>query len=117
MLTPNLLAWQLAHYAQGHQDRTNLLLHALTAPFAILGTAAFGAYLATGHVGRALAGLAVVALVFALQGRGHKREANGPLPFRSPLDVVVRLFAEQLVTFPRFVLSGGFARAWRAARA
>jgi hypothetical protein len=36
-----------------------------------------------------------------------------PVPFRGPLDVLVRIFAEQFVTFPRFVLTGGLARAWR----
>lgn len=30
-----------------------------------------------------------------------------------PLDVVVRIFTEQWVKFPRFVASGGFARAWK----
>jgi hypothetical protein len=36
-----------------------------------------------------------------------------PVPFAGPVDVVSRIFAEQLITFPRFVLSGQFARAWR----
>jgi hypothetical protein len=29
--------------------------------------------------------------------------------------VVTRIFAEQFITFPRFVLSGGWSRAYRAA--
>jgi hypothetical protein len=52
----------------------------------------------------------------AVQGRGHRLEKNAPVPFRGPLDVLARIFVEQWVTFPRFVLSGGFARAWRATR-
>jgi hypothetical protein len=52
----------------------------------------------------------------AAQGRGHRTEANAPVPFRSPFDFVARFFVEQWVTFPRFVLGGGFARAWRASR-
>jgi hypothetical protein len=55
-------------------------------------------------------------LVIAAQGRGHKGEATRPVPFRGPLDVVARLFVEQWLTFPRYVLSGGFAQAWQAAR-
>jgi hypothetical protein len=58
-----------------------------------------------------------MALAVALQGRGHAVERTSPAPFRGPLDVVARLFAEQWITFPRFVLSGGFARAWRASSA
>ena len=61
--------------------------------------------------------LAGVVVAVAAQGRGHKIEARPPAPFRSPLDVVARLLVEQLITFPRFVLSGGFARAWRGAAA
>jgi hypothetical protein len=49
----------------------------------------------------------------ALQGRGHRGELVHPVPFAGPVDVVSRIFAEQLITFPRFVLSGQFARAWR----
>jgi hypothetical protein len=50
----------------------------------------------------------------ALQGRGHRLEGVAPIPFRGPIDVVSRIFVEQWVTFPRYVLSGGLARAWRA---
>jgi hypothetical protein len=28
--------------------------------------------------------------------------------------VIARLLVEQWITFPRFVVSGGFARAWRS---
>jgi hypothetical protein len=50
----------------------------------------------------------MVAMVVAvgLQGRGHRREQKQPEPFIGPLDFVSRLLVEQLVTFPRFVLSG-----------
>jgi hypothetical protein len=38
------------------------------------------------------------------------------VPFEGPLDVLSRIVLEQWITFPRFVLSGSFARAWRDAR-
>jgi hypothetical protein len=57
----------------------------------------------------------VVAMV--IQGRGHKLEKNPPIAFDGPLDVAGRIFIEQLFNFPRFVLSGGFGRAWKAASA
>lgn len=56
-----------------------------------------------------------MAAAVAAQGRGHAREATRPVPFRGAADVAVRIVVEQWVTFPRFVLSGGFAAAWRAA--
>ena len=40
-------------------------------------------------------------------------EKNPPVPFAGPLDVVARIFGEQWLSFPRYVLSGGFAKAWR----
>jgi hypothetical protein len=51
------------------------------------------------------------------QGRGHRNEEVKPQPFRGPFDFVVRFLAEQWLTFPRYVVTGGFARAWRSARA
>ena len=57
-------------------------------------------------------GLALVGMVAAvvIQGRGHRREHETPTPFAGPIDFVSRFFAEQWVTFPRFVLSGGWSR-------
>jgi len=60
-----------------------------------------------------LAGMALLPLAMAMQGRGHRRERVPPVPFTGAPDVILRIFAEQLITFPRFVLTGEFARAWR----
>jgi len=50
-----------------------------------------------------------------LEGRGHARESERPTPFDGPLDFASRFFVEQWITFPRFVLSGGWRRNLRAA--
>lgn len=110
-----LLAWQWAHYPGGHADRTNLLVHALTVPLFWSGLATLALAPLSGAPLGALAGLALMVVAIAAQGRTHRRERVAPLPFRGPLDVLARIVVEQLVTFPRFVVSGGFARAWRAA--
>jgi hypothetical protein len=110
----SLLSWQWSLYADGHRDRQNLLVHALTAPFFLGGSLAVVSTPLIGLGG--LMGLVAMVGAMALQGRTHRLEATPPVPFRGPLDVLARIFAEQWVTFPRFVLSGGFARAWRAAR-
>jgi hypothetical protein len=109
------LAWQWALYPDGHTDRANLVLHALMVPLFLAGTLAL---LASPVLGARLAacGAASMVVAVAAQGRGHKREKVAPVPFRGPLDVVARLFLEQWVTFPRFVLTGAFARAWRTQR-
>ena len=106
MITPNLLSFQWNGYPRAHGARVNLAIHAVSNAlfFAVLIAAPFTtAWL-----------LLAIPLVFLAQGIGHKSEANPPEPFRSPLDIVARLIVEQLITFPRFVVSGGFGRAWRA---
>ena len=109
-----LLAWQWSRYPATHRDRRNLLVHALTAPLFLAGVCALVAGLLQARWVLAGVGLLGVALPVVLQGRTHTLETNAPAPFRGPADVAVRLFVEQWVTFPRYVLSGGFARAWRA---
>lgn len=116
MITKNLVVWQFRAYPSAHASRLNLLLHALTAPLFVAGALTAPAGLALGRASVAVAGLGAVLAAAAMQARGHRLEANPPAPFRSPLDAVARLVVEQFVTFPRFVLSGRFAEAWRLAR-
>lgn len=112
----NLLSWQRGLYDEGHRDRTNLMVHLATWPFFVGGFAALVASPALGWP-LAVGGVAAMVGVMALQGRGHRREQTAPVPFEGPGDVLTRIVAEQLVTFPRFLIDGGFARAWRSAGA
>lgn len=111
----NLLAFQWSAYPDAHQNRRNLLIHLFTNPLFIAGNVVLlnGLWHASWM---ALFGLGAMALAMAGQGRGHRMEETPPALFRGPLDVVLRIFAEQWITWPRFVLSGGFARALRATR-
>jgi hypothetical protein len=105
-----LLAWQFRDYAERHQDKLNLWLHLYAVPAFIAGSlAAVLNLLALSPVGVA-ASLAFVVGAFLIQGLGHKREPMAPQPFDGPVDFLQRIFAEQFVTFPRFVLSGGWMR-------
>ena len=108
-----LLAWQFRNYPNGHRDRRNLAVHAASAPFFVAGTCTL---LLAPFTSPWLLMFAVpaVALPIVLQGRGHRLEANRPPPFRGIGDFAARIFVEQWITFPRYVLSGGFLRAWRA---
>jgi hypothetical protein len=112
-MRPGLLAWQWSLYPAAHRDRRNLFIHIATAPLFMLGTVGLALVWRWPWLG--VAGLGTMALVMAVQGRGHRQEEVAPVPFSGPVDVVTRILAEQWVTFPRFVLSGGFGRAWRAA--
>jgi hypothetical protein len=112
----SLLEWQWAHYGEGHRDPVNLALHAATVPLFWLGTGALVLAPMT-HLRWAIAGVLGLTLPIVAQGRGHRRDATAPSPFRGPGDFLARIFAEQWITFPRYVLTGGFARAWREAGA
>jgi hypothetical protein len=107
-----LLAWQLASYTASHHDRRNLVLHVVTTPIFMLGTVTVLAAPAISFW-LAPAGLLAMVAAIAIQRRGHALEPQAPAPFAGPRDVLARIFAEQWITFPRYVLSGGFARAWR----
>ena len=106
-----LLRWQWSIYPDGHRDRKNLAVHAATVPLFVAGTCLVALAPLAG-VGLAIAGAAAMIGTVAAQGRGHGREAVRPVPFRGPADVAARIFVEQWVTFPRFVLSGRFREAW-----
>ena len=115
MIRRNLLAWQWSDYAAKHQDRVNLLVHLVAVPLFQVGTLIL--VLGAG-IGSALAiGLGVGCLVAGvlIEGRGHARERERPTLFAGPLDFASRFVVEQWITFPRFVLSGGWRRNLRAA--
>lgn len=116
MLRDKLLAWQFALYPEGHTTRLNLAIHLVTVPMFHMGLLTLVLGLATWSGFTLMSAFVVLATVVVLQGVGHRREPTAPVPFDGPLDGASRLLVEQLVTFPRFVLSGGFVRAWLAAR-
>lgn len=117
MSVSELLRRQWEGYPRYHRSRINLLMHIIVVPLFLLGNITF--LVASVQRSWLVAGVAAVAMVVsvALQGRGHRREPQPPEPFASPLDAVSRIFCEQWVTFPRFVLSGGWWNAWRHASA
>ena len=115
MSTSQLLRWQWEGYPRYHQSRFNLLLHIVVVPLFLLGNVALLAGLLQRSWPVVAAGIVAMVVSVVLQGRGHNTEPNPPEPFTSPANAISRIFFEQWVTFPRFVLSGGWLRALRAA--
>ena len=109
-----LLAWQWSDYTVKHRDRGNLLLHAIAVPMFLLSTVLLVSALVTREGVAAVFAVAGMGVSMLLQGRGHRREDEAPTPFAGGGDFVTRFFVEQWVTFPRFVLSGGWLRNFRA---
>jgi hypothetical protein len=108
-----LVKWQWSLYPLAHKSRRNLTVHAITNPLFLSGTLLILTAPLTTWTSAAV-GAAFLLVALAIQGWGHKQEAEPPIPFRGPADVVQRFFVEQWINFPRFVFSGGFARAWRS---
>lgn len=117
MTASELLQWQWDGYSQYHQSRTNLLLHIVVVPLFLIGSVGFiVALFQASWLGTVVALGAVVVSVVA-QGRGHAIESVPSVPFTSKFNAVQRVLLEQWVTFPRFVISGRWARALRNASA
>jgi len=110
-----LLRWQWQGYPRYHRSRANLLLHIVLVPVFVLGNVVLLVALTQRSWSAVLVALVVMVVSIALQGRGHRQEATPPEPFTSPANAVARIFCEQWITFPRFVLSGGWYRALRTA--
>lgn len=105
-----ILAWQWSSYDRNHRDRGNLLLHFVAVPAFVGAALALATCLLRGFWFAAALAFLLMLVAFAVQGIGHKREAEAPIPFDGPGDFLARVFAEQFITFPRFVLSGGWMR-------
>jgi uncharacterized membrane protein YGL010W len=105
-----LMAWQWRTYDANHRDRGNLLLHFVAVPAFIGATLAMISCLAQRFWFGAVLSFLVIIAAFAVQAVGHKREAQAPVPFDGPGDFIGRVFLEQFITFPRFILSGGWLR-------
>lgn len=110
MSIPELLQWQWKDYGSFHQNKTNLLIHIVTVPLFMSGTLALVAAVLELSVLLLALSIFCMAISLAMEGRGHKMEPVAPIPFTSPFNAVSRLFLEQWITFPRFVLSGGWYR-------
>jgi hypothetical protein len=108
-----LLRWQRDGYPRYHCSRGNLLIHVAAVPVFLLGSVGLlaSAVLLSWKLG--VASLVGMIASMAAQGRGHRLEAVPPEPFTGTANALARIVLEQWVTFPRFVLSGGWSRAFR----
>jgi hypothetical protein len=110
-----LLEWQWSGYARYHTSRTNLLLHIVVVPLFIVATVGLLVSFLLASWGLFIASLGSIVVSVAMQGLGHRIESVPPVPFTSAGNAISRILLEQWVTFPRFVVSGGWLRALRQA--
>ena len=113
MNTSSVLRVQWEGYARYHQSRSDLLLHIVLVPLFLAGNLVFLVAIFERRLLLALGAGVLTAVALAIQGHGHGEEPVQPQAFTGPFNALSRIFLEQWVTFPRFVLSGAWMRALR----
>ncbi|EGI76757.1 Mpo1-like protein [Hylemonella gracilis] len=115
-MTPaELLRWQWQDYSKYHASRLNLLIHIVAVPAFLAGNVLLILAVLTAQWPLGLGALVGSLLAFGVQGIGHGKEAQPSVPFSSLSNALGRILLEQWVTFPRYVLSGGWRQALRRA--
>jgi uncharacterized membrane protein YGL010W len=111
MIRKQLVSWQWSDYFAKHRSPLNLYVHIVAVPmfwvawcFVVFSIKSWE-YL--------LLGIFLMLGSFGLQGWGHRFEQEKPAAFDGFGDFVSRFLIEQIVTFPRYVLSGAWLRSLR----
>lgn len=103
-----LIQWQWDGFGKYHHSRVNLLIHIIAVPLFIFGTVSFLLAIGTLKFQIAIISILLMSVSMGVQGFGHAKEEVPAVPFSGPINAVSRIFLEQLFTFPRFVISGGW---------
>lgn len=111
---------QWSDYSERHRHKTNLLIHIVTVPLVWLAAIEVAGALLLMLIGVGGLKIFVWALIMVAaslfaQNYGNQMEAVKPRPFTNAKDFAINAAAEQFVTFPRFVLTGGWLRNFQAA--
>ncbi|MBC3882211.1 terminase [Undibacterium sp. LX40W] len=111
-----LIQWQWNEYHDFHRSRKNLLIHIFAVPLLLIANINLVWALTQSAWIHAIISAGLMLLSLVLQGKGHKIEETPSIPFSSPLNAISRLFVEQWINFPRFVVSGGWWQAFRSSK-
>ncbi|WP_286238764.1 Mpo1-like protein [Neptuniibacter halophilus] len=103
--------WQVYH--KFHKSRVNLLIHIVFVPVFIYGFLLLLSSLVLLKPFGLVLSLLMMGIAFAAQGFGHSRESEPAAPFTGISNALIRILLEQLYTFPKYVLTGGWYRAFR----
>ena len=113
-MRPNLVQWQRDVYPEVHSKRSTLLVHVVTVPIFVAATFGLLVAIVTLQPIQALLAVGTMVAAFGVEGFMHKREPKS-YAIDGPADLLSRVFVEHFVTFWRFVLDGGWAKAYREA--
>ncbi|GLX79213.1 hypothetical protein tinsulaeT_25530 [Thalassotalea insulae] len=108
-----IASWQWNGYAKFHQSRINLLIHIVAVPIFIFAVIIFLLALVKWDLLSLVIAAMLIGLSIGVQGIGHNKEQLPVEPFTGAKNAVTRIILEQLYTFPKFVLTGGWYAAYR----
>ena len=114
-----LIEWQWSDYEDKHRNRTNLLIHIVAVPlfwvgiFEILGALTLMLF-GVPTFRMIFWALVLMGIALGAEAYGHSLEGSAPHPAKDKAELIQRLVVEQLVNFPRFVLTGGWLRNLKA---
>lgn len=107
-----LLAWQWEGYGKYHRSRTNLIIHIIAIPIFVFSVLSAIYSLLTLSLLGFIYSMTSALIAFGAQGFGHSKEELPAEPFTGPKQAVMRILLEQFITFPKFVLTGGWYAAF-----
>lgn len=108
-----LARWQYASYTKFHGNKTNLWLHIVAVPLFQFSFIVLISALPAASWFAFFSGLTGCIFSMLLQGFGHKKEFNAPVPFNGLWNIFGRIVLEQFYSFPKFVYSGFWLKALR----
>ena len=103
----------MATYENFHQNKKNLLIHILTVPVFILGNLSMAIALFQGELLLAVLSFGVAMAGLGIQAKSHRLEPNKVAPFLGALDFFKRIYTEQFITFPTYLISPEFRSHWK----
>jgi len=113
MSISDILKWQWSGYSKYHKSRMNLWIHIFAVPVFIFGTISLLYSIIDFNVFLLFYSLIIMIASIGIQGLGHNKEELPAEPFTGAKNAFIRIFLEQLYTFPKFVISGKWYLALR----
>ncbi len=116
---PNILAiakQQWLDFGDYHASRLNLIIHVVAVPTFIIGAILFVYGLVNLRLIETLDAVLIMVISLGVQSYGHSNEEVRSAPFAGPFDAITRILIEQLINYPRFLLSGRWYAALRSSK-
>ncbi|MEJ2529776.1 MAG: terminase [Gammaproteobacteria bacterium] len=107
---------QWIDFSTYHASRRNLIIHLFAVPTFIIGLILFVYGLVNLGLIETLDAILIMAISLGVQSYGHSNEEVRSSSFAGPIDALTRILLEQLINYPRFLLTGKWYAALRTSK-